>query len=79
VNVRLGITIVAPCDRQLPVNFRYAPLATEVVWRCNMSLRAIRRHQIKLDARGCWIAAAGKSPFSWPMNERSLRLDLTRF
>jgi hypothetical protein len=38
--VRLGSTSVAPCDRRLPVNFRYPPLATEVVWRRNMSLRA---------------------------------------
>ena len=31
---------VALYNRRLPVNFRYAPLATEVVWRCNMSRRA---------------------------------------
>jgi hypothetical protein len=33
------VTSVAPCNRRLPVNFRYAPLATEVVCRRNMSLR----------------------------------------
>jgi len=32
-----------PCNRRLPVNFRYAPLATEVVWQRNMSLRAKKR------------------------------------
>jgi hypothetical protein len=31
---------VALCNRRLPVNFRYAPFATEVVRRCNMSLWA---------------------------------------
>jgi hypothetical protein len=30
-------------SRWLPVNFRYAPFTTEVVWRCNTSLRARRR------------------------------------
>ena len=29
-----------PCVRWLPVNFRYAPFATEFVSRCNMSRRA---------------------------------------
>jgi hypothetical protein len=33
------------CNRRLPVNFRYAPLATEVVRGRNMSLRARRRHE----------------------------------
>ena len=26
------VTSVALCNRRLPVDFRYAPLATEVVW-----------------------------------------------
>jgi hypothetical protein len=31
---------VVLCKRRLPVNFRYAPFATEFVSRCNMSRRA---------------------------------------
>src|SRR5262249_13005712 len=30
-----------PLDKRRPVNFRYAPLATEDAWRCNMSRRAM--------------------------------------
>ena len=29
------------CYRCRPVDFRYAPLATDVAWRCNMSRRAM--------------------------------------
>jgi hypothetical protein len=35
---------VVLCNRRLPVNFRYALLATEIARRCNMSRRANRRH-----------------------------------
>ena len=34
------ITSVALCYRRRPVDFRFAPFATEVVWRCNMSRKA---------------------------------------
>jgi hypothetical protein len=37
----LRVTSVALCNRRRPVDFRYAPLATEDAWRCNMSRRAI--------------------------------------
>ena len=62
------VTGVALCKRRLPVNFRYAPIATEVSWRCNMSRRAKLRRQSpylfgRMSARllsrflRCWIAA----------------------
>src|ERR1700741_5101186 len=38
------VTSVVFRDRRLPVNVRYAPLATEIARRCKMSRRAIRRH-----------------------------------
>jgi hypothetical protein len=41
---RLRVTSVILSDRRRPANFRYAPLATEVVWRCNRSRWANRRH-----------------------------------
>ena len=31
------VTSVALCNRRRPVDFRYAPFATEDAWRCNMS------------------------------------------
>ena len=34
---------VVLCNRRLPVNFRYALLATEIARRCNMSRRAKMR------------------------------------
>ena len=39
------VTSVALCNRRRPIDFRYAPFATEDAWRCNMSRRANRRHQ----------------------------------
>jgi hypothetical protein len=38
--VRFGSKSVVLCNRRLPVNFRYALLATEIARRCNMSRRA---------------------------------------
>jgi len=37
---QLWVTSVVLCNRRLPVNFRYALLATEIARRCNMSRRA---------------------------------------
>ena len=34
---QLRVTSVALCDRWLPIDFRYAPFATEVMWRCKMT------------------------------------------
>jgi hypothetical protein len=36
----VGVTSVVLCNGRLPVNFRYAPSATEIAWRRNMSRRA---------------------------------------
>jgi hypothetical protein len=38
------VTSVVLCKRRLPCDFRYAPFATEVLWRRNMSRRAKSRH-----------------------------------
>jgi hypothetical protein len=35
----LRVISVALCNRRRPVDFRFAPFATEVAWRCNMSRR----------------------------------------
>jgi hypothetical protein len=43
-DVRVGVKNVVLCNRRLPVNFRYALLATEIARRCNMSRRASSRH-----------------------------------
>ena len=37
INVCFGVTNVVLYNRRLPVNFRYAPFATEIARRCNMS------------------------------------------
>jgi hypothetical protein len=37
---RRRVTSVGLCDRRRTVDFRYAPLATKVAWRCNMSRSA---------------------------------------
>jgi len=45
------------CNRRLPVNFRYALLATEIARRCNMSRRGpdcVKTH--KLEARREWYS-----------------------
>jgi hypothetical protein len=39
------VTSVALCKRRLPSTSAMPPFATEVVWRCNMSRRASKRHQ----------------------------------
>ena len=39
----MGHSVVL-CNRRRPVDFRYAPLATDGTWRCNMSRRATSRH-----------------------------------
>ena len=36
----VAVKSVVLCNRQLPVNFRYALLATEIARRCNMSRKA---------------------------------------
>ena len=41
IKVCYGVTSVTLCDRWLPIDFRYAPLATEVMRRCKMTLRAM--------------------------------------
>jgi hypothetical protein len=40
----LRVTSVALCDRWLPIDFRYAPFATEVMRRRKMLRRATSRH-----------------------------------
>jgi hypothetical protein len=40
----LRVTSVALCNRRRLADFRCAPFATEVEWRCNMSRRANSRH-----------------------------------
>ena len=42
-----GVTSVALCDGWLPIDFRYAPFATEVMRRCKMLLRAMTGHPSK--------------------------------
>jgi hypothetical protein len=47
-NARLmsaGATSLVLCNRRLPINFRYAPFATEIARRCNMSQWAISGSQ----------------------------------
>jgi hypothetical protein len=48
---------VVLCNRRLPVNLRYALVATEIARRCNLSRRAQFGSRISYS-----IAAAGKYP-----------------
>jgi hypothetical protein len=49
VKVASWVTSDAPCKRRRPIDFRYAPLATDVVLRCNRSRWAKSRHQFDFD------------------------------
>jgi hypothetical protein len=65
----VGVTSVVLCNRPLPVDFRYAPLATEIAWRCNMSRWAKSRSLPPTVRTACYtpsvhVGAAGTSP-SW--------------
>jgi hypothetical protein len=46
------VTSVALCHRWLPIDFRCAPFATEVMRRCKMTRRANRRHSENFSSSG---------------------------
>src|SRR4029077_15440592 len=51
--VPLRVKCVVLCNRRLPVNFRYALLATEIARRCDMSRRARSGSHICSLGRDC--------------------------
>src|ERR1700746_1323302 len=71
------VTSVALCNTRLFVNFRYAPFATEVLWRCNMSRRAISgqlRQQRTSQLVGSCTGRSGWRPPSSPADEGTTSL-----
>ena len=52
IKVCYGVTSVTLCDRWLPIDFRYAPLATEVMRRCKM-LRRAKTGRERMQQREC--------------------------
>ncbi len=53
------VIYVVLCDRRRPIDFRYGPLATEVVWRCNMSRRANSAFVSRLGAHSPFRTTVG--------------------
>jgi hypothetical protein len=62
----VGVTSVALRNRRLPLNFRYAPSATEVVRRRKMSPSANSRHGCRLTAQPACYGIGISTPADAP-------------
>jgi hypothetical protein len=70
----LRVTSVALCDRWLPIDFRYAPFATEVMRRCKMTRRANKGQNPSFahrPAEGSW--APKRTAAGFPLDESNWR------
>jgi hypothetical protein len=47
---------IALCDIRRPVDFRYAPLPTDVAWRCNMSRRVNNGQSLQPPVLACFTS-----------------------